>query len=300
MPWLQIRFTVARAEAPLLEAALENAGALAVTLDDAGDDPLLEPLPGATPLWSGVRITGLFEDDPQTLTLVQTLAATLGRTPGDQGQMPPLIERLEDRPWERIWLDDFHPTRFGRRLWVCPQGQPAPDPEGIIVDLDPGLAFGTGHHPTTALCLEWLDSAKLAGRTLLDYGCGSGILAIAALKLGAAHAIALDHDPQAIEATRRNAEANRVAECLLPCQPDDLERLGARLPVDLVIANILAGPLVELSPTLLRHVRPGGDLVLSGVLADQVASVTAAYAQGVDLDAVRTREGWALIAGVRR
>lgn len=300
MPWLQIRFTVARAEAPLLEAALENAGALAVTLDDAGDDPLLEPLPGATPLWSGVRITGLFEDDPQTLTLVQTLAATLGRTPGDQGQMPPLIERLEDRPWERIWLDDFHPTRFGRRLWVCPQGQPAPDPEGIIVDLDPGLAFGTGHHPTTALCLEWLDSANLAGRTLLDYGCGSGILAIAALKLGAAHAIALDHDPQAIEATRRNAEANRVAECLLPCQPDDLERLGARLPVDLVIANILAGPLVELSPTLLRHLRPGGDLVLSGVLADQVASVTAAYAQGVDLGAVRTREGWALIAGVRR
>ncbi len=300
MPWLQIRFTVARAEVPLLEAALENAGALAVTLDDAGDDPLLEPLPGATPLWSGVRVTGLFEDDPQTLTLVQALAANLGRTLGDQHPMPPLIERLEDRPWERVWLDDFHPTRFGRRLWVCPQGQPAPDPVGIVVDLDPGLAFGTGHHPTTALCLEWLDGAELAGRTLLDYGCGSGILAIAALRLGAAHAIAVDHDPQAIEATRSNALANGVTERLSACQPEDLGTPADRPPVDLAIANILAGPLVELAPTLLRHLRPGGDLVLSGVLADQVASVTAAYAQELDLGAVRTRKGWALIAGVRR
>jgi ribosomal protein L11 methyltransferase len=170
----------------------------------------------------------------------------------------------------------------------------------VVVDLDPGLAFGTGHHPTTALCLEWLDGSNLAGKTLLDYGCGSGILAIAALKLGAAHAIALDHDPQAIEATWANAAANGVAERLSPCLPEDLDALAEHLPADLVIANILAGPLVELAPMLLHHLRPGGDLVLSGVLADQVTGVSAAYVQMVELVPVRTREGWALISGVRR
>ena len=295
MPWLQIRFTVTRDQALLLEAALENAGALAVTLDDAGDDPLLEPAPDTLPLWSGVRLTALFEDDARSGDQVRALAETLGA----QSLIPPLIERLEDRPWERVWLDDFRPTRFGRRLWVCPQGQRAPDPHGIIVDLDPGLAFGTGHHPTTALCLEWLDGAELEGRTLLDYGCGSGILAIAALKLGAAHAIALDHDPQAIEATRVNAVANGVAERLSPCRPEDLGTLADRLPADLVVANILAGPLVELAPTLLRNLRPGGDLVLTGVLADQVPAVSAAYTPAVEWGPVRTREDWALIAGVK-
>jgi ribosomal protein L11 methyltransferase len=296
MPWLQIRFTVPRDQAPLLEALLEGAGALAVTLDDAGDDPLLEPAPGTLPLWRGVRVTGLFEDDAQSRDRVQVLAARLGA----QSLAPPLIERLEDRPWERVWLDDFRPTRFGRRLWVCPQGQPAPDLEAVVVDLDPGLAFGTGHHPTTALCLEWLDGADLNGRTLLDYGCGSGILAIAALKLGAARAIALDHDPQAIEATLANAAANGVAERLSPCRPEDLDTLADRLPADLVVANILAGPLVELAPTLLRNLRPGGDLVLSGVLADQVQAVSAAYTPAMDWGPVRSREDWALIAGVRR
>jgi ribosomal protein L11 methyltransferase len=296
MPWLQIRFTVPRDQALLLEAALEIAGALAVTLDDAGDDPLLEPAPGTLPLWSGVRLTALFEDDARSAGQVRALAKTLGA----QSLIPPVIERLEDRPWERVWLDDFHPTRFGRHLWVCPQGQPAPDPEAVVVDLDPGLAFGTGHHPTTALCLEWLDGAELEGRTLLDYGCGSGILAIAALKLGAAHAIALDHDPQAIEATRANAAANGVAERLSPCRQEDLTTLADRLPADLVIANILAGPLVKLAPTLLRNLRPGGALVLSGLLADQVPAVSAAYTPAVDWGPVRTRENWALLAGVRR
>lgn len=295
MPWLQIRFSVPRDQAPLLEAAIEGAGALAVTLDDAGDDPLLEPAPGTLPLWRGVRVTGLFEDDPESAKLVQDLAARLCA----QGAPSPAIERLEDRRWERVWLDDFRPTRFGRRLWVCPQGQPAPDPEAVVVDLDPGLAFGTGHHPTTALCLEWLDGARLEGKTLLDYGCGSGILAIAALKLGAAHAIALDHDPQAIEATRANAAANGVAERLSPCSPADLDTLADRLPADLVVANILAGPLVELAPSLLRNLRPGGNLVLSGVLADQVPAVSAAYTPAIDWGPVRSREGWALIAGLK-
>ncbi|MGE5155465.1 MAG: 50S ribosomal protein L11 methyltransferase [Bdellovibrio bacteriovorus] len=296
MPWLQIRLTVDRDQAPLLEAALESAGALAVTLDDAGDDPLLEPAPGTQPLWSGVRLTALFEDDPGSLALVQDLGARLGT----YSLTPPQIERLEDRVWERVWLDEFRPTRFGRRLWVCPRGQGAPDPGAVVVDLDPGLAFGTGHHATTALCLEWLDGASLAGKTLLDYGCGSGILAIAALKLGAAHAVALDHDPQAIEATRANATANGVAGRLAACLPGDLSILGSRLPADLVIANILAGPLVELAPTLLSRLRPGGDLVLSGVLEEQVPTVCGAYTQSIDWGHVRSLGGWALIPGVRR
>lgn len=296
MPWLQISFAVERDRALLLQAALENAGALAVTLNDAGDDPLLEPLPGTLPLWSGVRLTALFPDDPATGALLQDLAMELGA----HSLAAPRIERLEDRPWERVWLDDFKPTRFGRRLWVCPQGQAAPDPQAVVVDLDPGLAFGTGHHPTTALCLAWLDGADLAGKTLLDYGCGSGILAIAALKLGATHAIALDHDPQAMDATRANATANGVAEHLTPCLPEDLDGLAKRLPADLLIANILAGPLVQLAPTLLRHLRPGGDLVLSGVLADQAQTVSDAYAPAVDWSPARLRDGWALIAGIRR
>jgi ribosomal protein L11 methyltransferase len=296
MAWIQITLTVDRSDAPLVEAALENAGALAVTLSDAGDDPLLEPLPGTMPLWTGVRLTALFPDDPAARATVEGLTLTLGaRCP-----LPPLVEPLDDRPWERVWLDEFRATRFGRRLWVCPQGQGAPERDGVVVDLDPGLAFGTGHHPTTALCLEWLDGAELAGRTLLDYGCGSGILAIAALKLGAAHAIALDHDPQAIEATRANAERNQVADRLFTGGPEALGQIGARLPADLVVANILAGPLVTLAPTLTRQLHSGGDLALSGVLRDQVATVSAAYAGDVNLGPTRIREDWALITGTRR
>lgn len=296
MPWLQITFTVERQGAPLMEAALETAGALAVTLCDAGDDPQLEPPPGATPLWEGVRVTALFENDSDSSARVEVLAAALG--PRSHG--PPVIETIADRAWERVWLDDFSPTRFGRRLWVCPQGQPASDPDAVVVDLDPGLAFGTGHHPTTALCLEWLDGADLHDRTLVDYGCGSGILAIAALKLGAACAIAVDHDPQAMDATQSNAAANGVAERLTLCRPEDLGDLATRPPADLVVANILAGPLVELAPTLIPLLRPGGALVLSGVLADQVPMVRAAYADAVSMEPVRLREDWALIWGVKR
>lgn len=290
MPWIQISFTVEQERASLLEAALENAGALAVTLGDAGDDPQLEPPPGAMPLWEGVKVTALFADEPGAESEVAALAQALGPLALET----PRLERIADRAWERVWLDDFRPTRFGQRLWVCPQGQPPGDPDGVVVDLDPGLAFGTGHHPTTALCLEWLDGADLAGRTVLDYGCGSGILAIAALKLGAAWAIAVDHDPQALEATHANAAANGVGERLTVCLPD---ALGARLPADLAVANILAGPLVELAPRILASLRPGGALALSGVLAEQVATVAAAYAGAVRLDPVRQREDWALICG---
>ena len=273
-----------------------SAGALAVTLVDAGDDPQLEPPPGAMPLWQGVRLTALFEDDAQAREQVAALAEALA----PQTLTPPLIEEVADRAWERVWLDEFAPTRFGERLWVCPRGQrPLPaetGPETVILELDPGLAFGTGHHATTALCLEWLDAADLTDKTVLDYGCGSGILAIAALRLGAAQALAVDHDPQALEATRDNAAENGVADRLQVLYPGDL----APMQADVLVANILAGPLVELAPHLTALVAPGGALALSGILRDQAAAVAAAYAGGFDLEPTRIREDWTLIAGRRK
>jgi ribosomal protein L11 methyltransferase len=291
MAWLQITLTTRREHAPLIEAALENAGALAVTLGDAGDEPQLEPPPGATPLWSELEITALFEDDPRSRSVAERLAETLAGVLA----APPRLKRLEDQAWERVWLDAFAPMRFGRRLWVCPRGQAPGADDAVVVTLDPGLAFGTGHHPTTALCLRWLDAAEVAGARVIDYGCGSGILAIAALRLGAARAVAVDHDPQALEATAANSAENAVAEHLLVCAPEDLPTETA----ELVLSNILAGPLVELAPRLTALVRPGGRIALSGILRDQVSAVVAAYGADFALDPPVIEDDWVLISGRR-
>lgn len=291
MPWLQLSFDVPQAHAEAVALNLEIAGALSVTLGDAGDEPQLEPGPGETPLWSEVTISALFESDADSQALLERLALNLR----DQFGTTPQIEPIADQVWERVWLDTFKPTRFGQRLWVCPHGQLPDDPQAVVVALDPGLAFGTGHHATTALCLEWLDSAELTGKTVLDFGCGSGILAIAALKLGAAHAIAVDHDPQALEATRDNAAANGVADRLDLCFPADLPDRA----VECVLANILAGPLITLAPQLIGRLHPHGALVLSGVLAEQVESVRAAYVEHIAFAPTRLREDWALLSGQR-
>lgn len=292
MPWLQLSFDVPRDEAEHHSLHLELAGALSVTLGDAGDEPQLEPGPGETPLWSEVTVTALFESDPDSAALVERLVLDLADRLGAR----PAVHRIEDRVWERVWLDTFKPTRFGRRLWVCPHGQPPGDPQGVVVALDPGLAFGTGHHATTAMCLEWIDGADLSGKTVLDFGCGSGILAIAALKLGAARAIAVDHDPQALDATHDNALANGVLDRLEILAPEDFRDPS----VDCVLANILAGPLIALAPRLAGMLVPGGHLVLSGVLAEQVESVEAAYREAVELAPARILNGWAMIGGRQR
>jgi len=207
------------------------------------------------------------------------------------------IEQIEDKDWECEWMDNFHPMRFGERLWICPSWRDVPDPDAVNVMLDPGLAFGTGTHPTTSLCLSWLDGLDLQGKTVIDFGCGSGILAIAALKLGAAQAIGIDIDPQAIQASRDNAERNGVADRLslyLPHQqPENLQ-------ADVVVANILAGPLRELAPLIGVLPKAGGHLGLSGVLASQAESVCEAYAERFALDAVAEKEEWCRITGVRR
>jgi len=291
VPWLQVTFVTDRERAPLLEAAFQNAGALAVTLGDAGDEPQLEPPPGATPLWNRVEFKALFPDDDESRQKAERLAETLAA----EIEAPPRFECLRDQVWERAWLDDFAPARFGRRLWVCPRGQAAGDPDAVVVELDPGLAFGTGHHPTTALCLTWLDAEDLAGATLIDFGCGSGILAIAALRLGAGRAIAVDHDPQALEATKANAGDNGVSEHLSVCTPETMPNEQA----DIVLANILASTLVDLAPRLGDLVRPGGRIALSGILREQASEVAAAYAGRFDLDAPRFLEDWVLLTGRR-
>lgn len=292
MPWLQLTFNTDREGAPLLEAALENAGALAVTLVDAADESRFEPAPGAMPLWSRMRVTALFPDEAQAAERAHRLAGSLA----DRLATPPSVKRLDDRHWERAWLDGFSATRFGKRLWICPRGHAAGDANAVVVELDPGLAFGTGHHPTTALCLRWLDGADLRGRRLIDYGCGSGILAIAALRLGAAQAIAVDHDPQALEATRANAHENRVSDRLLVRAAVD----PRRFVTDFLVANILARPLVRLAPELASFLRPGGHIALSGILRDQAEQVSTAYRAWFDLDEPRTEDDWVLLSGRRR
>ena len=287
MPFLQLTVSIGSADPTPFEDALQAAGATSITLEDAGDDPVLEPPPGATPLWPRVRIKALFESaaDPDTLRALFPNAT---------------FERIADRAWEREWLKDFRPMRFGQRLWICPGGQRPPPDESTdaacLIELDPGLAFGTGTHPTTALCLEWLDSVTLHGKFVVDYGCGSGVLAIAALKLGAATALAIDIDLQALIATRENAARNQVAERLTVAVPNE----APRGPAEVLLANILAEPLLELASAFAERVEAGGSIVLSGILRSQAAPVASRYAAWFDMRPATIRDDWALLHGVRR
>jgi len=286
MPWFEVSLSVDRSEVAAAEAALEAAGALSITLQDNADNPVLEPGPGATPLWPVVQVRGLFEHSTNRAAVVRALEETL------EIHEPDRIDWLEvgDRDWQRAWMDRFRPMRFGRRLWVVPGGMTIPpEPENVEILLDPGLAFGTGTHPTTALCLQWLDAADLAGRRVVDYGCGSGILAIAAALLGAGEIFAVDNDPQALEATAANAARNGVGDLIHGGLPEAFSAADA----DVVLANILAGPLVELAPVLGGCAAPGGRIVLSGLLEEQLEQVAAAYAPTCEVTGSATLDGWA-------
>ncbi len=288
--WLQLGLEVPDALLDAVDAACTAAGALSVTVEDAADDPVYEPLPGEVRTWPHNRVSALFPAGHDPEPLRAELAALLG------GDVPGWRdEALADRDWDRAWLDDFRPMRFGHRLWVCPSDRDPPDPDAVNLRLDPGLAFGTGTHPTTALCLEWLDGHATPG-TLLDYGCGSGILAIAGLLLGAESAWGVDLDPQALLATRDNAARNGVAARLSTGPP---EGLPAELRCELLLANILAGPLVALAPTLAAHLAPGGALVLSGILPEQAEAVAAAYRPWCGSLRRHERDGWVRLDGTR-
>ncbi|MBD9679112.1 50S ribosomal protein L11 methyltransferase [Pseudomonas sp. PDM18] len=292
MPWLQVRLAITPDQAETYEDALLEVGAVSVTFMDAEDQPIFEPDLGTTPLWSHTHLLALFEADTDEDSLIAHLTLLTG------GELPEhQIERIEDQDWERSWMDNFKPMRFGRRLWIVPSWHDAPEPEAVNLLLDPGLAFGTGTHPTTALCLEWLDGQELAGQNVLDFGCGSGILAIAALLLGAKQAVGTDIDPQALEASRDNASRNGIDPTKFPVyMPADLPTAQA----DVLVANILAGPLVTLAEQLTGLVKSGGLLALSGILAEQAEEVRAAYADAFDLDPTAERDGWIRISGRRR
>ncbi|ABI55962.1 50S ribosomal protein L11 methyltransferase [Alkalilimnicola ehrlichii MLHE-1] len=293
MPHTQITLDCAQSQVPRVEALLEALGALAITLSEPDDEEILEPGPGEQRLWSHLRLTALFDAatvDP--LRLQARVAEVLGAPP--RGWR---VERLVDRAWERAWMDDFHPMRFGDRLWVVPWGQTPPAAEAVNLRLDPGLAFGTGTHPTTALCLRWLDGLPLQADTrLVDYGCGSGILAVAGCLLGAGHCTAVDNDPQARQATADNARRNGVGERIRVQGPGPLPRAGA----DVLVANILARVLVAMAGELSPSVRPGGRIALSGILRGQVDQVRACYSSWFEMERPEYQGDWALLAGTRR
>lgn len=280
-------------DADAAEAVFFAHGATALTYTDLRDDAILEPAPGEFRLWPATRIEATFEAHESGASAdaqrIAALAADLGVSISALS-----VRAIEERAWEREWLRDFHAMRFGQRLWICPTHEQVRECGAVVVSLDPGLAFGTGTHPTTAMCLEWLDR-QFHGGTVIDYGCGSGILGIAAAKLGAARVDAFDIDPQALIATRDNAALNRVGQILYTHEH------AQSLPpaCDVLLANILSGPLVELAPALTPRVKPGGRLVLAGLLASQADEVIAAYARSFELHPAASRDDWVLLAGVR-
>ena len=285
MAWQQLSVDLGQCDTTAIENAVSELGALSLCYTDAGDDPILEPAPGSTPLWPNAKLTVLFSAQTDRASVDDAMQAL-----GVVAQW----STLEERVWERAWLDDFKPMCFGESLWVCPHGHAAPA-GATVVHLDPGLAFGTGRHTTTALCLEWLAQAQLDGRSVIDYGCGSGLLGIAAARLGAASVCAVDIDEQALTATRDNARANQVDRIVRAAAPQDAGDEQA----DVVIANILAGPLTELAPRLAALTRPGGQVVLSGILDDQADQVLTAYADWFEMLKPLSRAGWARLSGVR-
>ena len=289
MAWLQLTLELKKDRAEALESLMEELGALSITFTDAADESVLEPKPGEMPLWQNISAAILFAEDTPPETLIDAVAKYFPESSAGAA-----AEILEDREWLHEWKRDVSPKQYGNRLWVYPWfSEAVTDPNQVIVELEPGLAFGTGEHPTTAMCLEWLDAHDIANKSIMDYGCGSGLLAIAALKLGGRQAACIDIDPQAIIAARSNAERNRVSERMLTCNTETLLRNS----YDLVIANILSGILIDLSSALTKLVTHEGLLVLTGILEEQAETVISAYAPQIPLSIILERDGWVLLAG---
>ena len=296
MPWIQVKIDIHPSQIDSIEDLLLVSGACAVTMEDGKDQPIYEPERGTTPLWKNTQLTGLFDaaaDMQRIIPKIESRYQELSGSPLPSHR----VEILEDKDWERAWMDNFHPMLFGKRLWICPSWREPEDPNGINLMLDPGLAFGTGTHPTTALCLAWLDAQDLTDKVVVDYGCGSGILGIAALLLGAKRVIGVDNDPQALEASRENTRRNNIAEerfeIYLPNEAPDIK-------ADVMIANILAQPLISLSPTLSNMTKQNGLLVLSGILEQQASDVSERYSEWFDMEQPEQQEEWIRLSGKRR
>ncbi len=294
--WLQIAVEVTLQQLEDTEAALLDSGAVSITLTDAADQPILEPAPGETPTWDNCIVTALYADPSLQTEILISLQQLLIPTVASKLK----IELLEDKNWVRAWMDNFHPMCFGQKLskekqlWICPSHITPPEPKASNIILDPGLAFGTGTHATTAQCLEWIANNDQSDLTVIDYGCGSGLLGIAALKRGAKHCYGIDIDPQAMLASQDNAEKNNVAAQLSLSQHDDIA--GA----DIVYANILANTLVQLYTNIVKLCKPQGHIVLSGILNEQIDDVISCYTQDFDFDAPTTQGDWACLSAVKR
>jgi ribosomal protein L11 methyltransferase len=292
MPWIQLKINSQAENAEQIGEMLSANGAQAVTFVDAKDTPMYEPKPGEVMLWPDTQIVGLYDAQYDMSRVIKQLSKSklLGKNFNHK------LDQLEDKDWEREWMVNFHPMQFGERLWICPSWRDVPDPNAVNVMLDPGLAFGTGTHPTTSLCLRWLDSLELSKATVVDFGCGSGILGIAALKLGAKRVVGIDIDPQALLASQDNANRNDVGEKIELYLPEHQPVLQA----DVVLANILAGPLRELKSVISGYCKPGGKLVLSGILDNQAEEINTLYSDTFDMQPIAIDGEWARVSGVKK
>jgi ribosomal protein L11 methyltransferase len=291
MPWIQAIVDITAEQCAEIEDLLMAIGAQAVTMRDGANQPIYEPPLGTTPLWDNVNLWALF-DAEQAVDEQMKQLADIYQTEYEKPFPNYKLELVEDKDWVREWMDTFKPMPFGKRLWICPSWLAPTDPNAVNLKLDPGLAFGTGTHPTTSLCLKWLDGQDVSGKTVVDFGCGSGILGVAAMILGAKHLVGIDIDPQAILASHENTERNDVSMDTVEFYlPEDAPSYQA----DMVLANILAGPLVELKDAILSYLLPGGQLVLSGILASQAHEVADAYAHDCTIDLIKEEDGWVRI-----
>jgi ribosomal protein L11 methyltransferase len=291
MPWIQLKINSQAEYAEQIGEMLSASGAQAVTFVDAKDTPMYEPKPGEVMLWPDTQIVGLYDAEYDMSRVISQLSQSklLGKNFNHK------LDQLEDKDWEREWMINFHPMQFGERLWICPSWRDVPDPNAVNVMLDPGLAFGTGTHQTTSLCLRWLDRLELSEATVVDFGCGSGILGIAALKLGAKRVIGIDIDPQALLASQDNANRNDVGEKIELYLPEHQPELKA----DVVLANILAGPIRELRTVITEYCKTGGKLVLSGILDNQAQEINDLYSHDFDMDPIMVDGEWARVSGVK-
>ena len=296
--WLQIHITVEKAQVDYTETLLSSLGAVSVTLDDAENQDLLEPLPGETPLWNKVIVTGIYaQEDDEEIDVAALETFIKAQLP----EAPLRSEFIEDQEWERTWMDAYEPIQIGEKYWIVPEWMEAPEADAVNIKLDPGLAFGTGNHASTFLCLQWLGKVDLKDKIVIDYGCGSGILGVAALLLGAKKVYATDIDPQAVLATQQNAELNGVLENLYVGLPEEFNQELAGQKADVFVANILAGPLMALAAEFSTLIKSEGEFALAGVIEEQVSDVSSVYSEFFDiLDVEKRDETWCRISGKRQ
>ena len=292
MPWQQLKIQLKSEHIAFVEQQLLEQGALSVTYTDAKDQPIFQREPGSTPLWDESILVCLFE----VKLALDELIWWLQHNPVIINRDSLAIQIIEDQAWERSWMADFQAMQFGQRLWICPSWQSPPDPDAVNIILDPGLAFGSGSHATTAMCLQWLEQANLRGERVIDYGCGSGVLAIAAALLGARSVIAVDNDPQAITATIDNCKRNGLGQYQISTFLPELMPVGE---TDILLANILAEPLIELAGKFASLLKAKGKLVLSGLLQEQTAKVVSAYENWFEMDTPVTNQEWVRLSGTR-